>query len=109
MSAKYFGKYRAIVFNTMDPEGRGRIQFVAPDFAGEEVLGWALPCFPSTSYSKKIGSALPRVGATVWVEFERGDPLFPIWSGRFFSSRAETPPSLSHYVERARSRPSRDG
>jgi hypothetical protein len=97
VSANFFGKYRAVVINTTDPEGLGRIQVEAPELGNVEVLGWALPCFPTISSSKKIGSALPPVGASVWIEFERGDPLFPIWSGRFFSTAAETPPSLRHF------------
>jgi Type VI secretion system/phage-baseplate injector OB domain len=97
VSAKFFGKYRAVVINTTDPEGIGRIQVTVPELGNAEVLGWALPCFPTNSSSKKIGSALPLVGAAVWIEFERGDPLFPIWSGRFFSTSAETPPSLRRF------------
>jgi uncharacterized protein involved in type VI secretion and phage assembly len=96
VSAKFFGKYRAVVINTRDPEGLGRIRVAAPEIGGGEVLGWALPCFPTNYSSKKTGSALPLEGATVWIEFERGDPLFPIWSGRLFSTAAETPPSLKH-------------
>jgi hypothetical protein len=96
VSAKFFGKYRAVVISTRDPEGLGRIRVAAPEIGGEEVLGWALPCFPTNGSPKKIGSALPLEGATVWIEFERGDLSFPIWSGRFFRTPAETPPSLRH-------------
>src|SRR5262249_46513989 len=28
---------------------------------------------------------------TVWVEFEQGDPDYPIWSGCFYGSAAEVP------------------
>jgi uncharacterized protein involved in type VI secretion and phage assembly len=29
---------------------------------------------------------IPPVGANVWVEFERGDPDYPIWSGGFWDT-----------------------
>jgi len=86
--------YRAIVINTKDPQGLGRIQVKAPDISGEQVLGWALPSVPPNNFSKKIGSALPPVGAMVWIQFERGDASSPIWTGRFFTSPTETPPAL---------------
>ena len=37
---------------------------------------------------------LPTVGAGVWIEFEHGDPDFPIWSGCWWGSAAEMPPVL---------------
>ena len=37
------------------------------------------------------------VGAGVWIEFEQGDPDYPIWSGCFWGSAAEVP-ALSHLV-----------
>jgi uncharacterized protein involved in type VI secretion and phage assembly len=36
--------------------------------------------------------ALPPVGAGVWIEFEQGDPDYPIWSGCWWGSTAEVPP-----------------
>ena len=35
--------------------------------------------------------ALPIVGSGVWVEFEQGDPDYPIWVGCFWGSAAEVP------------------
>jgi len=34
------------------------------------------------------------LGAGVWIEFEHGDPDYPIWSGCWFGSVAEVPPVL---------------
>jgi len=34
---------------------------------------------------------LPPVGAGVWIEFEQGDPDFPIWSGGWWGSVGEVP------------------
>jgi uncharacterized protein involved in type VI secretion and phage assembly len=48
---------------------------------------------------------VPPVGAGVWIEFERGDPDYPIWSGCYYGSAAEvpvmhtlTPPGLSAFT-----------
>ena len=35
--------------------------------------------------------AVPAIGSGVWVEFEQGNPDYPIWSGCFFGSAAEVP------------------
>ena len=34
---------------------------------------------------------VPQVGAGVWVEFEQGDPDYPIWVGCYWGSVAEVP------------------
>jgi uncharacterized protein involved in type VI secretion and phage assembly len=35
--------------------------------------------------------AVPPIGAGVWIEFEHGDPDYPIWAGCWWSSAAEVP------------------
>jgi uncharacterized protein involved in type VI secretion and phage assembly len=34
---------------------------------------------------------MPQIGAGVWIEFEGGDPDYPIWSGCFWGLAAEVP------------------
>ena len=34
---------------------------------------------------------VPQIGSGVWVEFEQGDPDYPIWTGCFWGSSAELP------------------
>ena len=34
---------------------------------------------------------VPPIGAGVWVEFEQGDPDYPIWTGCYYGSAAEVP------------------
>jgi uncharacterized protein involved in type VI secretion and phage assembly len=34
---------------------------------------------------------IPQVGANVWIEFEHGDPDFPIWVGGWWNTPAEIP------------------
>ena len=40
---------------------------------------------------------MPMIGSGVWVEFEHGDPDYPIWVGCFWGSAAEVP-ALSRIV-----------
>lgn len=80
----YFGKYRGTVENPLDLQGMGRIQVSVPDVLGDGTLAWAMPCTPYAG--KGVGFfAIPPKGAHVWVEFERGDLDFPIWSGCFWA------------------------
>jgi hypothetical protein len=90
--ATYFGKYRGTVENPIDLKGIGRVQVSVPDVLGDGKLAWAMPCVPYAG--NKVGFfAVPPKGASVWVEFERGDPDFPIWSGCFWElGQTPTPP-----------------
>jgi uncharacterized protein involved in type VI secretion and phage assembly len=87
---RYYGKYRATVINNLDPENRGRVQVQLADRFGTFPSTWALPAFQMAAVQCGM-VALPPVHATVWIEFEAGDPDFPIWSGGFFESPAEMP------------------
>ena len=79
----FFGKYRGQVENNIDPMQLGRVQVSVPAVLGEGTLSWAMPCAPYAGSG--VGFfAVPPVGANVWVEFEAGDPDYPIWSGCFW-------------------------
>jgi len=87
----FYGKYRGIVSDIQDPRRVGRIKARVPDVLGDQESGWAMPCAPFGGSG--IGFfALPSVGAGVWIEFEYGDPDYPIWSGCWWGSEAEMPP-----------------
>src|SRR5262249_9988090 len=89
-SAKFFGKYRGTVVNSVDPLQIGRIQALVPDVPNQNPTTWAMPCVPIAG--KQMGSYfLPQVGAGVWIEFEQGDPDLPIWVGGYWNSAAEVP------------------
>ncbi len=87
---KYYGKYRGTVINNIDPEQRGRIQAMVPDVQGNIPLTYALPCLPLASM-KSGTHFVPMVGSAVWIEFEQGDPDYPIWTGCFWGQAAELP------------------
>jgi hypothetical protein len=80
---QFFGKYRGKVENNIDPMLQGRIQVSVAAVLGDGRLSWAMPCAPYAGSGVGL-FAIPPVGANVWVEFEGGDPDYPIWSGCFW-------------------------
>lgn len=93
MSNQFFGKYRGTVTDIHDPLMIGRVRATVPDVMGDLDSGWAMPCAPFGGSGMGF-FALPKVGAGVWIEFEHGDPDYPIWSGCWFGSAADMPPDL---------------
>ncbi|MCG8327018.1 MAG: phage baseplate assembly protein V [Chitinophagales bacterium] len=76
---KYYGKYRGTVVNNTDTTQKGRIQVNVPAVLGD-LMVWAMPCLPFAGMN--VGMfAVPEVGSGVWVEFEGGDPSYPIYTG----------------------------
>jgi hypothetical protein len=90
-SNRYYGKYRGTVVNNIDPEQRGRIQAMVPDVQGFVPTSWALPCLPVAGKQEGV-FMIPQIGSAVWIEFEQGDPDYPIWVGGFWGLAAEVPP-----------------
>lgn len=86
----FYGKYRGTVINNIDPMQMGRIQAMVPDVAGMSPSTWAMPCLPVSGLNMGVFS-IPPVGSGVWIEFERGDPDYPLWVGGFWGSASETP------------------
>lgn len=82
-TAEFFGKYRGVVKSNQDPLGRGRLQVIVPQVL-ENSPAWAMPCVPYAGKERGF-FAMPDVGTGVWVEFEAGNPSFPIWTGCFWN------------------------
>ena len=81
--SQFFGKYRGTVANNIDPLQLGRVQVSVPAVLGGGRMSWAMPCVPYAGSG--VGFfAIPPNGANIWVEFEGGDPNYPIWSGCFW-------------------------
>jgi uncharacterized protein involved in type VI secretion and phage assembly len=93
MNGDFYGKYRGVVTDVNDPRMIGRIKAMVPDVMGDRESGWAMPSVPFGGDGMGF-FALPKVGAGVWIEFECGDPDYPIWSGCWWGSVAEVPPKL---------------
>lgn len=87
---RFYGKYRGTVVNNVDPMQIGRIQAIVPDVSALFPTSWAMPCVPVAGIAMGV-FVVPLVGAGVWIEFEQGDPDFPIWVGGFWGSAAEVP------------------
>ena len=87
---KYLGKYRGVVLNNIDPMQQGRLQVQVPDVGGVVPATWAMPCVPVAGIQNGM-FALPMIGSGVWVEFEQGNPDYPIWVGCFWGSGAAVP------------------
>jgi uncharacterized protein involved in type VI secretion and phage assembly len=87
---RYFGKYRGMVINNVDPLQQGRLLIQVPDVLGLSTSSWAMPCVPFTGPQAGV-YVVPPIGTGVWVEFEGGDPDYPIWVGGFWGSAAEVP------------------
>lgn len=87
---RFYGKYRGMVLNNVDPMQQGRLQVQVPDVAGLLPTTWALPCVPVAGIQNGM-FALPVIGSGVWVEFEQGNPDYPVWVGCFWGSGAEVP------------------
>ena len=86
----FWGKYRGTVVSNVDPMQIGRLQVLVPDVSGVMLSSWAMPCAPVAGMQSGM-FALPIIGSGVWIEFERGDPDYPIWVGCFWGTAAEVP------------------
>jgi hypothetical protein len=96
-----YGKFRGTVVANDDPQRMGRVQALVPAVWATAPGPWAMPCVPMAGPNAGV-FAVPPVGAGVWVEFEGGDPTLPIWTGGYWSSAAEMPPSSLggiHFVD----------
>jgi uncharacterized protein involved in type VI secretion and phage assembly len=88
--AQFFGKYRGMVMNNIDPMQMGRIMVQVPDVSNVLPSTWAMPCVPFAGIQNGF-FVVPAIGSGVWIEFEQGDPDYPIWTGGFWGSASEVP------------------
>ncbi len=89
-SQKFYGKYRGTVIENIDPLQTGRVMLQCPDVLGETPSSWAMPCVPAAGIQSGM-FIVPAIGSQVWVEFEQGNPDYPIWTGGFWGSAADVP------------------
>jgi len=100
----YHGKFRGTVMNNIDPMQQGRLQAMVPDVLGSMPSTWAMACVPFAGIQAGMWS-VPPIGAGVWIEFEQGDPDYPVWTGGWWGSASDppalalaVPPAISHVV-----------
>jgi uncharacterized protein involved in type VI secretion and phage assembly len=87
---RFFGKYRGTVVNNVDIQQMGRILAIVPDVSAVALTSWCMPCLPVAGIQTGVFT-VPPIGAGVWIEFEQGDPDYPIWTGCYWGSAAEVP------------------
>ena len=90
---KYYGKYRGVVINNVDPMQLGRLLVEVPDVLGLAPSSWAVPCVPLAGPTgPPMGVFMvPPIGAGVYVEFEQGDPNYPVWVGCRWGGPSDIP------------------
>jgi hypothetical protein len=92
---QFYGKYRGKVLDNVDPMELGRLLAEVAAVPGASG-NWCMPCVPYAGIQVGFFN-MPPIGANVWIEFEGGDPMRPIWSGCFWGEGelpvefAETP------------------
>jgi len=85
MSARrFYGKFRGVVSDNRDPSNLGRIRARVADVFAEDESGWAMPAVPYAGSSVGL-FLIPPTNASVWIEFEHGNPDYPIWTGCFWA------------------------
>jgi len=82
---RFYGKYRGMVVQNVDPLNLGRLQALVPEVLGTVPSGFATPCAPYAGTGSGF-FAVPPIGAGVWIEFEAGDTSRPIWSGTWWAA-----------------------
>ncbi|WP_295386967.1 phage baseplate assembly protein V [uncultured Thiodictyon sp.] len=93
--SRFYGKYRGTV--TQVQADTWRLKAMVPAVLGDQECGWAMACVPYAG--PQVGMAfLPEAGAGVWIEFEGGDPSYPIWSGCYWRA-GELPPAAKATVK----------
>ena len=76
---RYYSIYRGVVVDNKDPEGLGRVKVTVPQF-DNTVAEWAYPKGQEGALQTGFRYFTPKIGQIVFIEFECGDPLYPIWS-----------------------------
>ena len=77
MTMKYYGLYRGVVTNNIDPEEKHRVQIEIPALSSDSNVfpNWAIMCLPPGFITT------PKLDEYVWVQFENGDPTLPVCIG----------------------------
>ena len=76
-NSKFFGIYRGIVTDNLDPLGIGRVMAKVPDVDAVASSVWAMPSVPVAGNQSGV-FVVPSVGSGVWIEFEAGDANRPV-------------------------------
>lgn len=89
---RYYSNYRARVVNNDDPDDLNRVKVAIPGINGGIIL-WAYPKGQHGGNQNGFKYLPPKIGDTVWVSFEQGDPSLPLWEYHSWAGE-ETPDDL---------------
>jgi hypothetical protein len=85
-----FGIYDGIVEYNADPLQLGRVIVRVPlihkEEYGVDMLPWARPCSPFGGGPGYGTYMIPPIGSRIWVMFESGNELYPVWLGTWVSN-----------------------
>ena len=96
---RHYGKYRAFVIDNQDELNMGRCRLRIPHLnPSQDDYIWAFPAgqWGGKNYGVQM---LPQKGDMVFVEFDHGDPEYPMWSpgGWAQEEKPEEFASTNHY------------
>ena len=78
-TGRFYSVYKGVVTNNQDPDFTGQLTITLPSvLEGVEVVARPRGNLGGMKYGAKAFT--PRVVEIVWVEFEMGDPMRPVWS-----------------------------
>lgn len=78
-TGRFYSVYKGVVTSNQDPDFTGQLTITLPSvLEGVEVIARPRGNLGGMKYGVKAFT--PRVGEIVWVEFEMGDPMRPVWS-----------------------------
>lgn len=81
----FYGSYYGIVVDNQDPKQVGRVKVKVPQITDDQVIDvWARP--KSIAGTDSGFFAVPEVGGGVWVEFEFGNPRYPVYNGGWWAA-----------------------
>lgn len=75
---RFYGLYRGVVTENNDPLGQNRVKVQVPQVLFDATTDWA---WVQQAHGVQVDA--PEIGQGVWVQFEGGDPSFPVWVGTF--------------------------
>lgn len=82
----YSGLYRAKVVQHGDERQKGRIKVTIPDISGGKGKSQWVDLCMNCAYENGGDIAVPKLGDTCWIAFERGDINLPVYMGNFFGA-----------------------
>lgn len=91
----YYSSYRAFVVNNQDPLKLGRVQLLIPHInptQTDPTWAWPKGVYGGKNYGIHL---IPQPTDMVWVEFEHGNPDFPLWSHAGYA-KGELPPEFEN-------------